>query len=139
MEAISPKQFLIAAGLLAIGSVTGFYLGRYSLSGPIPQSQNQSKQIVFKNPLFKSQSATFEGEITGVEGLKLTVKDYKDQTGVLTAIPNLIIYGSGVKKAATDSASIELNKKAVLTLEVVDGQYKVISISYLPPAPPSKK
>lgn len=130
-----PKNLSIILICLLVGGILGFAFGRMNRSVPNYPIQPKSSQIQ-TNPLFKSQTATFEGEITKVEGNSLIVKDEKGQTGNLPISSKVVIYkfkpGSSLASASSDLKLIDPGKKAQVVLELIDGKYQVVSISYLP-------
>lgn len=133
---------------LIIGGVIGFFLGKSVVQKP-PTSSTAPTQA---NSLFRSQTATFQGEISKVNSDSLDVKSDSGQTGSLTLSNKVVIYkfkeGSKQATASSDLSSIETGKKVLIILEFSGGQYKqslnsslrseykVVSISYQPaPAP----
>lgn len=137
MEQISSKQIVAGIALVIIGAITGFFLGRYSLSGPASQPPTPAKEPVQTSPLFKSQTATIQGTITKVEGETLTIQDEKSQTGDFKISPKVVIYkfapNSPQASASSDLSSVETEKPTLLVLELKGGEYQIVSISYLPP------
>ena len=143
MEKI-PRSVIATIVLAFSAGIIGFALGRYYT--PPPNQTLKPTEIKNEqpktNPLFRSQSATFQGEITKVSGNKISVKDEKGQTGDFSVADKVVIYKfkEGVSQASvsSDLKTIDTGKQALVVLELINGQYQVVSISYLPPPPTPK-
>ena len=143
MEKI-PRSAIATIVLALSAGIIGFALGRYYT--PPPNQTLKPTEIKNEqpktNPLFRSQSATFQGEITKVSGNKISVKDEKGQTGDFSVADKVVIYKfkEGVSQASvsSDLKTIDTGKQALVVLELINGQYQVVSISYLPPPPTPK-
>lgn len=130
-------KYLLGIVLILIAAAGGYFFG-VSRQNSSPGSTKQ----VSKNPLFKSQTATFQGTITKIDGSKLSLKDDSGQAGTFSLSPKVTIYKfSGSTRqasASSDIKTLETGKQVLIVLELKDNQYQVISISYLPP-PPAKR
>lgn len=129
--------------LMLTAGIAGYTIGavKPTLKGTVsPVTQNQ-EQKTNANPLFQTQSATITGEVTAVSDKTLTISDTKKQTGQFIASDQLIVLSLDSKPTPASPAaalkSIELNKMALINLQMEDGQFKVVSIGYLPQNPPS--
>lgn len=88
--------------------------------------------------LFDTQSATFMGKITNVDGKKLTVENKRGVTGEIMAGDNILIMNPSSNQIATPSGdlkTVELNKEVMISLTVNGDQYVVNSINFIPPLP----
>lgn len=133
--------------------------GSYLVSKGIQLPLNKSKpttsptpaaNLIKTSPLFDSQTATINGQVIQVIHntlITIQVKNQAGLTGDFPIAPNLLIYKYQSAATATSSAdlkTIELNKDALIVLEYIKGEYKVVSISYLvspspSPTPKAKK
>ena len=131
-------SLLILITVLAL--VSGFIIGNLSPSvfpkNQIPSATDEGKS------LYTNQSATIQGTITKVEGNRLYVENKNGTTGDVEALDTLIVNKLDSKPTsgplASNSAqinSIETNKDVLITLQFKDGEYKAVTISYLPPLP----
>lgn len=124
--------FIAATGL------GGYYLGSAQNSAP-PSSyqQDETEEVLSASSLFKTQTATVQGEIIKVDPSSLTVKD---ETGKIEEFPiseRIVIYKALAEdpkrsKAYSDIKMIETNKLKVIMLEAIDGKYQIVSVSDLP-------
>jgi hypothetical protein len=134
MDSIDSKHLAIAFVLMILAGISGFFLGRYSLSGILPLKTAENAQAPTVNPIFTTQTATFDGVITNIFEGHITAKnkDNQDQTFVLA--PNVTVYKITPGKQATASVgldAVELNKKASLRIDFLGKAYLVTSITYL--------
>lgn len=145
------KIFIIATLILSGMLVGGSYLVSKGIQLPLnkkPQpTPTPAANLIKTSPLFDSQTATIHGQVIQVIHNTLVTIQVKNQAG-LTAdfpiAPNLLIYKYQSAATATSSAdlkTIELNKDALIDLEYIKGEYKVVSISYLasPSSSPTPK
>lgn len=137
---------LIAVGCLVIG----FVLGRsnlFNLQSPaapnitnIPQKPDPN--LIKTSPLFTTQSAFIIGKVTKVESNKLTIENYNKQSESFKMAENFqVITTSHNGRTASHSAdltSIPLNQEASILLQVDQGEYKVVNVSYNQPSPPQR-
>ncbi len=131
---------ILTVVLLVVGGFVGYF----------------SRELLFKNsPLSKTsaitppseavakgQSSTIEAMVTSNEGDALILRDSDGKRIDVKASPNLRVYIEDPKTQSsivTDASSLELNKKAIITLAVIDNRYTATSIIYqaTPSAPPS--
>ena len=129
-----PKRFPIL--VLIIVALIAFFLGKSTQSGYQVPSSTSSPQAK-SNQLLRSQTATFQGEITKVNKDSVDVKTEKGIVGNLKLSSNFFIYkfepGATQATSSADINSIETGKRALIILELSENQYKVVSISYQPP------
>jgi hypothetical protein len=124
MSALPFKKIVLGAVLFILAVVIGFFLGRYSLK-ILPYSSN---------PIFSSQTATFNGIVTDISGGNITTKSSNNQTVSFPLSVNVTIYTITPGKqasASTDLKTVELGKEASLRLDYIGNKYQVTSISYL--------
>ena len=106
MEKI-PRSAIATIVLALSAGIIGFALGRYYTPPPNQtlKPTTQSEQLK-TNPLFKSQTATFQGEISQVSGKKIAVKSDNGQTGEFPVSDKVVIYkfkeGSNQASASSD-------------------------------------
>lgn len=147
------SRIILPAVLVIIFTVIGFLVGRFgnSLNLNPPQTQNPVERPVNQgtetpvgpttksleasaNLLFKTQSATFQGKITGVSNRTLTVESDTGQTGQFDVSPKISIYkftpNSSTASASADIKTIETDKQVLISLDLVGGKYQAVSISY---------
>lgn len=125
--------YLIIALILVIVSGTVGYLAGKGTGASVTPIQSSK--------LFQTQTANIQGKITKVNGSTITIVDDKNQTGEFTLSPKAVFYKQDElpvpgkpysASASSDMKSISLNTHAIISLEVVDGNYQVTSISYIP-------
>lgn len=134
------SRYVVVLVLIVVAAVGGFLVGRGGeTSNQTPTTQEGQTSQVLSNPLLKSQTATFQGEITAVSGQNLEVKSDGGQTGSFPVSSRLVVYkytvGSTQASASSELKSIETGKQALVMLELLDNKYQVVSVSYLPPPP----
>ncbi len=105
-----------------------------ALTNKISNTDTTSGKVcAIGSPLFKVQSANIEGIITSVNESQLTVKSETNLSDSFPISNRIVIYTKQpdsktvVSKEKTD---IQVNKKALLLLEVIDGKYQVTGITY---------
>ena len=132
---MNQKQIIYLIVVLIIGGVLGFFVGRST--GQKATQVSNTAPTTQSNQLFRSQTATFQGEITKVNSGSLEVKSDSNQTGSLTLSDRVVIYkfkeGTNQASASSDLNTIETGKKVLIVLNLLGSQYKVVSISYQPP------
>ncbi len=145
---LNRKAVFAAIALLVVGLLIGYVLGIQVAKGnsrnysPAPSQQKGSLKT---SPLFTRQNATVTGKVTKVDGNKITVVDDKNQSDIFVLSKNIaIVTAIAPGKVATPSTNIkdiQLNQSALIALQIVDGEYQVISIAYTnyPPASPSAR
>lgn len=135
----SKYGLLVTVIFVLIAAGSGFYLGKtfgYSkIGGPIPANNNS---------IFAQQSATIQGKVTKVDGNTLTVQNNNNVSASFPSADKIFI--SKVESSnlsatpSSDLKTIELNRDAFINLQIVDGQYKIVSVAILPqlqPLPPA--
>jgi len=125
--------FIISFALL------GFIGGRLTSNGkstnpPPTQTKVTASLEAAQNPLFKTQSATFQGKITKINGKTLTVESDNGQKGEFEISDNITIYtfpnNSPTASPSADLKLIETGKEVLVTLQLVDGKYEAVAMSY---------
>lgn len=134
------KNYLILMGfvVLAAGFLLGF-LYSYQRSGTYkPPSQLASAPQVLANtsPLFKSQTAMVEGKVVEVGENSLTVEGLGNGKEQFPVSNKFVVYVP-VKNTRTATASsqlklVEKDKDSLIVLELIEGKYQVVSVSYIP-------
>jgi len=122
----------------------GFLLSQYGPDFKSTKDKNgqlNKKAGLPSSPLFKSQTAIVQGTIIKVDQSNLVVSDNKNQTDSFPIYSNVVIYKSDPTSPritpATGKEKIVTNEQAAIVLELIDGKYQVISITYPPKAPSS--
>ena len=132
-------KYLTALILIALFAVGGFFVGKtVSQNQSLTQSKTGSAK---QNSIFSSQTATIQGEITNVNGPKISIKNNNGQTGDFSLSQRAVIYqfkpGSNTASASSDVKTIETGKKVVVVLQLNDDKYEIVSISYIQQRPAS--
>ena len=133
--------FIFAISLLILGLAVGFFIGKrtqasVSVSTNLPINTNTTD-----NSLYSSQTATIRGEITKVDGETLTIKNLNNQTTGQQQVSSRILITKATARPdrtaspSSDLSKIELNKEALINLEMIGGRYQIISIQYILPTP----
>lgn len=142
------KIFIIATLVISGLLIGGSYLVGKGIQLPLnkkPQSTPPpAANLITTSPLFDSQTATINGQVIQVIHSTLITIQVKNKDGLMDTfpiVPNLVIYkyksGSTEATSSADLQTIELNKDALIVLEHIKGEYKVVSISYLASPSPS--
>lgn len=128
-----PKRFPILVLIIAL--LAGFFLGKSIQTAK--QKPPASSSSALPNALFKAQTATFQGKITKINKDSLDVRADSGAAGNFKLSNKVYIYkfkaGASQATSSTDLKSIETGKRTLIILELSEGQYKAVSISY-PPA-----
>ncbi len=149
-------KWWIAGGLFlgVIVILLAFYIFRSTLFPPTPkitqkQHPTPTSPSQRANPIFETQSATVYGTITKINGSTLSVTNDRGLTGDFLIFSKVAIYtsdgtvknkdGIAVASASSDLKTVEIGKQASLFLELINGEYQVVSISYFPPLPTPKR
>lgn len=144
--ALSLKWIVLTLLLIFLGILFGYFLGvnypkllpsTISTDNPVA-SLARPQQVVKVSPLFNDQTTTIQAEIVRADNSYIAVKkdDLSETFPMSESV--LIFHQKTSEKAATSSSdidSIQLNREATIVLKVIDGEYKVISVSYLSPPP----
>ena len=138
----------LALVVLTVAAVAlAFYSGYVFGSRKAVQSSPGSfvTEPATQSAVIKSIQALATGEVVQKGPNSITLKADNGEQQSFNLSSNLTIYqapGSASPSAALKGSSnredIELNKKALVTLEFQGGQYLVTSISYLPEGAPRK-
>lgn len=93
------------------------------------------KESPFDKSIFSSQNATIEGDVIGIEGGNISIRNKQGVSDTFTASPKMAIYKYSSRfpqaSASSDLKSIELNLPAIIALEYRKDQYQIVAISYL--------
>ncbi len=132
------QKLIVSIVILTIAVAGSFFLGKSTQSvQQLPLLSPIFSSSAGSNQLFRSQTATFQGEITKVNKDSLDVATDAGVTGNFKLSNKVYIYKfkKGVTQAtsSTDLNSIEVAKRVLIILELSKDQYKVVSISYQPP------
>ncbi len=133
-------KYLVSVILVIAAAVLGYLFGAASASRLAPSPSPVIQQsVVARNPIFKSQTAIFQGVITQVSGRNLAVKDDKGTTATFPVSSKVVIYkfngNSPQATGSSDLQTIETGKQVLVMLELINNQYQVTSVSFLPPPP----
>lgn len=138
MPKVTTKTIFIILFLSVISLAIGLGVG-YNFKN-ISAANNQQIQIdpnkpPQKKPIFKSQIATIEGSITEVKNNMATITNDQGQSDTFLLSTKLVIYkpekaGSPRAISSADIKQINLNQKALIVLEMIDGNYQIVSISH---------
>lgn len=140
----APKKplnlIILFVAFILLALVSGFLIGQSTArfnpaqTNTVDTSSTQQKQLL--NPLFTSQTATFHGKITGVEGNKLDVITDTSVKGRIQLSKSAVIYtyakGARVSSASSDFKDIKTNLPVTIALEFKGSEYETTSITYLP-------
>ncbi len=131
-----PGYLLTLVVLVLISGVGGFVLGRNN-SGAISIPSTSS------NSLYTSQTALIQGTVTKVTDKTITVKNTAGVEGTVELGSNVLIsklntaQGGLPATPSSDLKQIELNKAAVVNLQMIDGKFKVMSVTSIPSQAPT--
>ena len=137
MRQIKLTKLAPVAMLIMVTGVGGYYLGTSKNPTSLPSVQEGQDKVLSASSLFKTQTATVQGQITKITDSTLTVKDEKNKEEEFSISEKIVIYKSLKEDpkratASSDINSVETNKVKVIMLEVINGKYQVVSISDLP-------
>ncbi len=138
------KNLSLVIGVLVLFLILillAFYLGKLDLSNltktPVSKVETVKVAQIQTSPLLSNQTALARGTIISKTEKEISVKGENGQTDTFELKQPVVIYNQATSSATL--GSIELDKPAIITLELKDNKYKVISISYfIPPPPPSE-
>ncbi len=130
---------ILVLTMIAIATFTGsagYFIGKNDAEVSYARSGDQSAVT----SIFTTRTASINGRITRSDNGQLTVNSI-NKTAVFDANKNLFV----TKPSADNKPSlplsglehVELNKFALINLQMVDGKYKIVSIVY-PAAPPKQ-
>jgi hypothetical protein len=132
-------HYILPIGGLIVGLIIGFTIGGGVDLNNVRNSSDQPSQEVVNN-LYTSQTATVRGQIKAVNDRTLSVRNTNGSTGNLRASNRIMIVKfntnpGSVASPSSDLQTIEINKDAVMSLEMVNGNYEVVQIQYIAPVP----
>lgn len=147
MNTPSYFYFIIGLILVIIAGLGGYFIG-FSKPGAAPSSQQiaqKATQAAENSPIIKQQTATIQGKITSISDNAITVINDQNQSDQFSLSNKLVVYkpiNTSQAGASTDVKDIKTDTLAFIILELVDGKYQVVSISYPPdaaslPTPPA--
>ena len=136
---------VVALIFLGIGVGLGYFIAGRTVAqnnntSQVTQSQNQDQEPAKLNNLYSSQTATLRGEILQRNGRELTVRNVVNQVqGTLNISDRVVITKYAARAASSTPSSdlslIEINKEAIIGLEMINGKYEAVNIQFTPPAP----
>lgn len=131
---------VILASLLFL--VIGFAVGYKLNSVPLKNlTKNNSNSL--QDQFFQNQSALTQGKITKAENRYLIVTNNQGVAKSFELSPHFVVYvskeSSRYATPSSDIKSVQLNKDASLVFQMIDGVYKVLSVSYPTPFTASAK
>lgn len=143
---LTPKSLIIFLAIAVVSFSSGFLMGQYGpdFKGAKDKTNKQAlkENVVTTSSLFQTQTASIQGEITSVGESSITIKNKSGATDTFPVSTNVVVYkntqSSGRVLPATGITQIDINQEVVILLEVVDGKYQVISITYPPKATPTQ-
>lgn len=126
---------LLCFSFFALGFISGRVGGNLLPNQSTQKPQTvESEAVSNGSALFKSQTATFQGKITEVSGNSAKVVSDTNQKGEFEISDKVVIYkfagNSPTTSASSNLKEIETDKMVLATLELMDGKYKIVSISY---------
>ena len=133
---ITPYIFI--ASLMILSLAIGFFLGKRSQ--PYVEPKVVPSNAVSENSLYSSQTAMIRGMITKVDGETLTIKNLNNQATGNQQVSSRILITKATSQPnktaspSSDLSSIELNKEALIHLEMIGGRYQITHIQYILPA-----
>lgn len=134
MKLLSKGGFLTIFLSLLVGLFLGFFVGSNFKKSPTMVSISQENTLI-KNDLFDKQSAMLEGTVLDFNAEFLTIKNSRYPQAKVPIGPDLKVrkFDPKVKKASESAgvSGLEKNKAARIYFDLIDGEYKVVSVSYL--------
>lgn len=130
------KKTVLAISFLLLGLAIGYVIGTSvnRSSSPIFAPSQKIAQAADRKDLFKNQSATIQGQIIKITDDKVTL--LSSQGGIEEfGLSDYWKMTAAKQKSATSSAnkdSLQLNREALIVLELVNSQYQIRSITYIP-------
>ena len=133
------SRMILTAIFIISFALLGFIGGRLTSNGkstnpPPTQTKVTASLEAAQNPLFKTQSATFQGKITKINGKTLTVESDNGQKGEFGLSDNIIIYkfpnNSATASSSSDIKQIDTGKLVLISLNLINNKYQAVSISY---------
>ena len=120
--------------LLMVGLAIGFFAGK-SANTKAPEPQQIKTEV--SNKLFSGQTAFLRGKINKVDEKQISVTNTSTNTTgtVMLSDRAIIINPNKNGSPSVNIGSIELDKEALINLEMNNGNYEIISIQYVNPAP----
>lgn len=135
------KYILLFAFLGLIMAIVAGAAGYFYSSNQASISQKTTgKTLVETSPVFQNQTATVLGKISKTEGDKATIVSQDNKEETFPVAKKFVLYKPVRNNQATPSSDlkqIDPNMDAFINLEVIDGKYQIVSITYLPPIPPA--
>ena len=129
--------------VIVLSALVGFAAGRSNgtIIKTVPDSSGKPTQVTTTeslqaavNPLFKTQSATFQGKIVSIAGKNISVEAENGQKGEFGLSDNIIIYkfpnNSATASSSSDIKQIDTGKLVLISLNLINNKYQAVSISY---------
>ncbi len=131
----SSSKYLLVIILLILAFAAGFFSGKNIANNPqMASKQAGSTKAPQPNSIFKMQQAFIQGTITKVDGQIVTVKNDQGVSSAFPASKRISIYQSSPNSkqstASSDLKIISIGIPALVSLELVNGEYQITSISY---------
>lgn len=124
--AVSGKLYPGSKGILPVGQPATTNVQQIAPQNIAPTSD--------EIPLFKSQTATFQGKITKINGKTLDVEADNGQKGRFDLSDKVIIYtftgSTSIASPSTDLKLLETDKKVIINLELINGKFQAVAVSY---------
>lgn len=147
LPTLDKKIILLIALVLVLGLFVGYVLGNQTAKRKaFNYSSKPAEKVVYKtSPLFNGQTANVIGKITKIDGSKIVVEDSKKQIGSFTLYKKVAIINANapgqIASPSSNIKDIQLNKEALIYLQLIDGDYQVLSIAFknFPDSTPSAK
>jgi len=136
-SSVGLSLFFLVSVTIAAG--IGYYLGQPKTIQSVKVVDQPAPSKPFRvSPLVRSQNATIQGTIIDSDSSSISVRDNKGQTDKLPLSSSWTVSSlNEVPKAASKSAAakkITTNQEAIIVMDLIDGEYKVTAISYIPKA-----
>lgn len=127
---------------ISIGALIAFLLSAIIVSSLnlVNETSNNGTSMMVEGgtagSLFTTQSASFEGTITDLKDNMVTLKTANNATDKFSLSQTVQItkFESGKTQpvVTTNQTNIELNKNVSIILNMVNGKYEVVNITYMP-------
>ena len=132
----SKYMYILAPFLFFLGLSLGFFAGKQMI---LPQKTMSTtpESSVQSNKLFSSQTASLRAEVYKINGRNLSVKKLNNNvSGDVTVASSAVLIKAGkIMPIPSDLSSVELNKEVLISVEMRNGNYEIISLQYSAPLP----
>lgn len=128
---------LVILGILILSLL--FVVTAKNFNLKFPGSTDKQPTPLSADPILQNQTASIDGKVIKVEDNYLTIVDLKGKTSVFKASKFVSVSKfnstSSFASSSAGLSKLELDKQALISLKAEEGEYRIISISYLPPLP----